>query len=212
MKNILFILIFSLSTMSLLSQTEPTLEWSKLKIDLPITNAEMIEASKLEKEKYYVFRFYFSAATKEENKLFGKHIKYQPYLSSYIFSLCEALRNCEDMTFRFPEGVTRNDFLNQETRYSEESKSDYDVVLYFDKELELKSVEKVIKTFNNTKKIANVFLAYRKKSESNPILLYNFNPKKASYMLDTSNDEKYSDWVNNDFKIQYGEVITIAED
>ena len=211
MKDILLVVTFLIISTPLFSQSEPSLESLLLKIDLPITSSEEIKSSKLEAEEFYVFRFYFSATAMEQSELYGNNVKYQILYGSYMMSLCETLRNCDNMTFKFAEDVKRNDFLKQERRYYEESKIDYDIVLYFDQEVDLKSVEKVIRTFDNTKKIGNIYLAYTNTDQSKPILLYNFN-RKSNYAFITSNNEKYSDWVKNNFKVQYGEVITIVED
>ena len=98
MKNIILLIIFLTSSTAVLSQNEPALEHLLLKIDLPKSTSELIKPSKLEKQEFYVFRYYFSSTVRKNNEIYGESVKYQPAYSSYMFSLCEALRTCETLT------------------------------------------------------------------------------------------------------------------
>src|SRR5690606_18092082 len=202
MRNITLVLILLTNINIVFSQNE--LPLSLLKIDLPISHSENINSSISYKEELYNLRYYISPFIKRKSKQEDSLTKFQIQLDSKVGYLCDILEDCENMFYQSNNKEVPN-ILEIQNRYSNNIKNKYDVFLYPDSNTSLRELEKITKIFYQIENIENVYFAYSKVNDPGSILFYNFKPNDNFNLVPLENG-KYSDWVSEDFKVEYGEV------
>ncbi len=203
-----FLLILIISSNCIYSQNE--LNFSTLKIDLPQSNSKIIKPEKITSDDFFNLRYFFSPTLKDKSKKNDSGTKFQMFLDNKYGYLCELLENCENMIHYNNKKQTIPNILKIQNRYSENPKNKYNVILYPDQDTPLKEIEKLAKIFYQTKNIDKIYFAYLKENKLDTILYYNFKPND-NFILKSSENEKYKDWIAKDFKVEYGETISIID-
>ena len=132
--------------------------------------------------------------------------KVQMRYSGFVTHLCDLLKNCDNTTYDTNKPIN---VLESYPAFSE--KVDYRVEIYSDKNVILKDIEHLSSMLLKTPNVKKLYFALAVKETNEKLTFYHFNPKKEFFIV-LNNNGKFKDWVQSDFKINFGETIEIPED
>ena len=179
----------------------------KIELDLPLFKTDSISMMEYNNDDLRSIKLYLSPVLKDKSfaELNGL-TKVQMRYSNTITHLCDLLKNCDNTTYAKNKALN---VLENYPAYSE--KIDYRVEIYSDKNVILKDVEYLSSILLKMPNVKKLYFALAEKETNQELTFYHFNPKKGFFIISNSN-EKFKDWVQSDFKINFGETIEIPED